>query len=101
MNESAYMLLFRDLGYLGTPKRALLSHPKGLPSIYFNVNREGTVYFAVRSAHHQALSKDLWSVTEPQQKKDNTPNLMTLVPAVGREKAAFSSIIGWRAPGRP
>lgn len=100
MNESAYLSLLRTLGFTPTAKRALLKHQKGLPSIYFNVDREGAVYFTVRSAHYAAFSKDLWSVIGPRQKKDNTPQLMTLVPVAGHEKAALASIIGWRAPDR-
>lgn len=97
MNESGFVALFQELGFIPTAKRALLRHPRGLPSIYFNVSRQGTVYFAVRAAHRQAFSRDLWSQIPPQQKKDDHPNLVTLIPREGREREAFASIVGWRA----
>ena len=79
MNESEYLALFRDLA-LDTPvKRALLKHAKGLPKIYFNVKRDGSVYFAVRSEHYAAFSDALWRVTGPQQKKDDKPDRKSVV----------------------
>ena len=94
MNELGYAALFRELSFNRTKKRALLRHPSGLPALYFNVKRDGTVYFAVRSEHYRAFSPAYWNVIAPQQKKDDTPNLMTLVPRGGREREAFVSIIG-------
>lgn len=95
MNESAYYALFKSLGFSSTTKRKLLRHPKGLPSIYFNVSRDGLVYFAVRAAHQRAFLPNLWTELEPQQKKDASPNLVTLVPKEGRERDAFAGIIAW------
>lgn len=94
MNEPEYLVLFRELSFNRAKKRALLKHPNGLPALYFNVKRDGSVYFAVPSKYYRAFSATLWGVIAPQQKKDDTPNLMTLVPRVGREHEALVSIIG-------
>ena len=95
MDESGYASLFKELGFIPTPKRTLLRHPKGLPRLYFNVARDRSAYFAVRSADYKAFSRALWSVIAPQQKKDNDPSLMTLTPRDGREREALASLIGW------
>lgn len=94
MNESAYLSLFRDLGFLGFEKRKLLRHRRSLPSVYFNVSRLGMVYFVARASQRGAFARELWTEIEAQQKKDDVPNLITLVPRTGREREAFSSLIG-------
>ena len=80
MNEPGYLALFGELHFSRIQKRALLKHPRGLPALYFNASpcfRGGSL-----------------GVIGPQQKKDDTPRLMTLVPRRGRERKAFVSVIG-------
>jgi hypothetical protein len=94
MSVEEYVALFAGLKFDPPERGKLLRHPQDVPRIYFNVKRDGGVSFAVRTADHAAFKRALWMVIEPQQKKDNDPNLMTLVPRDRLEREAFASIIG-------
>ena len=89
--------MFVDLGFNRKEKpndSKPLKH-KGilLPSLYFNRNKDGVVYFVGYKSDDQRYPARLWKRLPPQKGKDKKPNLVTIVPKVGREREAFMELL--------
>jgi uracil-DNA glycosylase len=94
LNSGAYSELFRKLGFKDIEPRKTLKHPEHpVPSLYFNRKRDGSVYFTGYQRDKPYFSQDLWVFLKPQQKKDDVPSLITVVPHAGKEKEAFASLL--------
>lgn len=88
-----YVELFRELGFDEAEKGKTLKHWKAIPSIYFNIKADGTVYFTSYRKFADRFSDVLWKELDAQQSKDDKPHLMTQRPMPGKERAAFESLL--------
>lgn len=92
MTKDEYIRLFNALGFYGIELRKTLKHMKPLPSLYFN-HIDGQVSFVGRAREEQRFPSRLWDKIPPQQKKDNVPRLITIVPKPGKEREAFVDLL--------
>ena len=92
MTKDEYFRLFNALGFYGIVLRKTLKHTKPFPSLYFN-HINGQVSFVARTREEQAFPSHLWDRIPPQQKKDDVPRLITIVPKPGKETEAFVDLL--------
>ena len=86
--------LFRELGFHNIESRKTLKHRRPIPSLYFNNNREGAVYFTGYKKDQYRYPDHLWIPLPPQQDKDMRPSLITVIPKAGKEREAFRALLG-------
>ena len=99
MDASTYERLLDELGFDPVERRKTLKHPQlTIPSLYFNVKRDGTVYFTGLTAQKSFYSPQMWTAIGPQQVKDDKPNLFTVVPKPGYEKQALARLLASGCP---
>ncbi len=94
MNSDAYFMIFRELGFHDIELRKKLKHRRGVPTVYFNRQLGGKVYFAIMAKERDMFRDNLWVFIDACQKKDDKPNIRTVVPKIGKERLAFADIIG-------
>ena len=94
-NSEAYFELFKKLGFEDVELRKTLKHSgvPGMPSLYFNRKRDGAVYFTGYKRDKRCFDTDLWAFIPAQQKKDDVPSLITVIPKPGSERQAFESLL--------
>lgn len=85
--------ILRELGFHNIEVRKVLKHAKPIPSLYYNRDGQGVVYFTGRRKDEMRYLPDLWIEVDPRQSKDKDPNLMTMRPRQGRERMAIASIL--------
>ena len=93
MTKDEYIDLFKALGFYSIELRKTLKHTTPIPSLYFN-HIDGQVSFVGRAREEQMFPGRLWDRLPPQQKKDNVPRLITIVPKHGKEREAFVELLG-------
>jgi hypothetical protein len=93
MNVSAYETLLRELGFTSIERSKKLRHPYEPPTLYFNWSRGGNVYFTGYRIDREFYADHLWREIPAQQKKDGTPDLITVLPEEGKEREAFSNFL--------
>jgi len=93
MNVAAYEALFRKLGFTAFESHKKLQHPDLRLTLYFNRDRSGFVWFAVRAKDFDAYKPTLWDFIPAPQKKDADPSNRTVVPKAGLEEAAFRDLL--------
>ena len=100
MTWDEYVHMFNALGFYSIELRKTLKHAKSIPSLYFNhINRR--VSFVGRVREEQRFPPRLWDRIPPQQKKDEVPRLITIVPKPGKEREAFVDLLSGEQPGTP
>ena len=94
MTNDQYIGMFYALGFQNIGQGRLLRHPNGMPppSLYFNYLKR-RVSFAGYASQAQHYPSRLWDRLRPQQKKDNEPHLITVVPKSGKEWEAFCELL--------
>jgi HNH endonuclease len=93
VNSTAYERLLRKLGFAAVVRGGKLQHPGKPPTLYFNRKRDGEVFFTAQRKDQHRFAEELWQELPAQQKKDQRPSLITLLPVEGMEEAAFRSLI--------
>ena len=93
MNPTAYATLFRELGFQRWEHRKKLRHKSLDVTLYFNCRRDGFVWFTAYSRDRAQFADAFWQSVPAPQKKDARPDLCTLVPRPGRERAAFEDLL--------
>jgi hypothetical protein len=93
MNVAAYEELFRKLRFIAFESHKKLQHPDLRFTLYFNRDRSGFVWFAVRAQDFDAYKPTLWDVIPAPQKKDADQRYRTVVPKAGLEEAAFRDLL--------
>jgi hypothetical protein len=94
MNVSGFESLLQELGFTAVERRKKLRHASDPPTVYFNVKRNGDVYFTAYRKDLDRFSDALWLEIPAQQKKDQDRQLVTLLPVDGKETQAFLNILG-------
>lgn len=94
MNVAGYEVLFRNLGFSSFESHKKLRHPDLAITLYFNRDKAGFVWFAVRAKDFDAYKPTLWDAIPPPQKKDAVPSIRTVVPKAGKEEQAFRDLLG-------
>ena len=92
MNKEEYIDLFQGLGFYNIEIYKTLKHRKPIPSLYFN-HRYGLVSFVAYTQDEYHFPAHTWERIPPQKKKDDKPNLITVVPKAGREREAFRALL--------
>ncbi len=92
MNKEEYIDLFRALGFHNIEIYKTLKHRKPISSLYFN-HKYGFVSFVAYAQDEHRFPAHLWERIPPQKKKDDKPNLITIVPKAGRERQAFEDLL--------
>jgi HNH endonuclease len=93
MNGDQFMDLFDSLRFEVAEYRLLLRHPALTCSLYFNRRRDGLVYFTGYRKDAARFPPGDWERMPAQQKKDDRPELITVRPLPGRERAAFERLL--------
>lgn len=93
MNVSAYEGLFIELGFTAVERGKKLRHINDPPTLYFNWKRGGEVYFTGQRSDRDVYFEELWREIPAQQKKDSTPELITVLPVDGKERQAFNDFL--------
>ena len=92
-NKDDYIALLQELGF-ETPRRGLtLKHRKPVPSVYFNIKRDGSVYFVTHIKDRSLFSSEHWMDLPAQQAKDRENHLVTKRPIPGCERTAFQHLL--------
>jgi len=87
--------MLRELGFGNIEVGRVLRHTTApIPSLYYNRDREGVVYFTGRKKDLGRYSAVVWVQVEPRQKKDRKPDLINMRLRQGKERAAFVSLLG-------
>ncbi|MBU1664000.1 MAG: AAA family ATPase [Gammaproteobacteria bacterium] len=98
MNFDAYIKLFRDLGFSEFLLTKTLKHKNNMCPVYFNRNGDG-IYFTIHKNNISLFNDDLWDFIDARKKKDDKPNLRTVVPKAGKEQAAFQNLLSHKEAG--
>jgi hypothetical protein len=93
MDALAYERLLKELGFVGAVRRRKVRHPSDPATLYFNVNRNGDVYFTGYGRDRQFIAIELWTEIPAQQRKDDDKKFIALVPAAGREAEALRDFL--------
>ena len=98
MAAEAFVILFDALGiydHQGAPNlgRTLKCDGRVLPSLYFNRNREGVVYFTAYIHDEGYLPESLWERIPDFRLKSGDSGRLNIVPRAGRERRAFQSLL--------
>ncbi|GEM_PF-1436049 len=86
---SEYRKLFEGLGLKATRGHTLKHSTRNLPSLYFNYKKDEKVFFTGYKRDSHCFPPELWDRLDPQQAKDNQPQLLTVRPKAGKVSAAF------------
>ena len=86
--------ILRELGFGNIEVGRVLRHATPIPSLYYNRDQQGVVYFTGRKKDLGRYSSSVWVQVEPRQKKDRKPELITMRLRQGKERAAFVSLLG-------
>ena len=92
MNKEEYIDLLQALGFHNIEVYKTLKHRKPIPSLYFN-HRYGLISFVAYVQDEYRFPAHLWERIPPEKKKDDKPNLITMVPKAGRERQAFEDLL--------
>ena len=93
MNSDAYVEMFRKMGFTDIQLRKTLKHVKPIPSLYFNRDGDAFVSFVGYVKDKASFPVNLWERIPPRKKKDDRPDVMTVVPKPGCERAAFEALL--------
>ena len=97
MNAEGYVQIFNALDFYGVngPNDGkLLRHKhRPIPRLYFNRNRAGDIYFVGYLDEESRFPRQHWDRIPPQKGKDDKPNLITIVPKAGRERASIADLL--------
>ncbi len=86
---SEYRKLFERLGLKAARGHTLKHSTRKLPSLYFNYKKDEKVFFTGYKRDSHCFPAHLWDRLDPQQAKDNQPQLLTVRPKAGHAAAAF------------
>jgi hypothetical protein len=88
--------ILRELGFgnIEVGRVLRLTGTTAMPTLYYNRDRQGVVYFTGRKKDLGRYPSALWVEVEPRQKKDRRPDLITLRLRQGKERAALVSLLG-------
>jgi hypothetical protein len=93
-----YEFLLKKLGFAQVVRGKKLVHDSQPPTIYFNCSREGVVYFTAYRKDEACFIPRYWLRLLPMQKKDDVPELITVLPVPLREEDAFLDFLSRAAP---
>lgn len=98
MTAEQYVSIFDELGiydHRGAPNRhKTLKHPGvDLPSLYFNRNRSGLIYFTAKLYDREYFPENHWARIPDYLLKRKDNGLLNIVATEGRERRAFVSLI--------
>jgi hypothetical protein len=91
---SEYRKLFQGIGLKATRGHTLKHSTRNLPSLYFNYKKDEKVFFTAYKRDSHCFPSHLWERLDPQQAKDNQPQLFTVRPKAGQATAAFEDWLG-------
>ena len=89
-----YRKLFERLGLKAARGHTLKHSTRKLPSLYFNYKKDEKVFFTGYKRDSHCFPSHLWDRLDPQQAKDNQPQLLTVRPKAGQAAAAFEDWLG-------
>lgn len=95
MNSEVYPELLQSLEFVDpTVTKKLRHREREVPTMYFNHNQAGLVYFTTYLRDKGMFPDDLWEIFERQvKKKDRDPKFRNIVPKQSMESRAFSALV--------